>query len=219
MPEFLKNISNQITKYLSKYNKKQKIQMGLIIAVAIISLGVLIYFLSRPEYVLYADDISPGEMNQIVETLSSNNVLYKYEDNASKLYVEASKYQDVKLLLAKDGILSTKGFKWADAFNASLTTTSGERDMMQQLAFENEIAEYLTSLSAVSDAKVKFVLPNSDNIILKKDQPASASIILTLNSDLTSEQIQGIALWISELVNNLSTENIKILESNTSKLL
>ncbi len=219
MPDFINNISNQITEYLGKYSKKQKIQMAVIFAVALLALGGLVYYLSIPQYVLYAEDIAPGEMNQIVETLNTNNVLYKYEDNASKLYVEASKFQDVKLMLAKDNILSTRGFKWADAFNSSLTTTSGERDMMQQLAFENEIAEYLKSLSSVSDAKVKFVLPENDKIVLKRDQEASASVILTLSDDLSDEQISGIALWISDLVNNLSIENIKILESNTSKLL
>ncbi len=219
MPDFLKNISNQITEYLNKYTTKQKIKMGLIIVVAIASLAALIYFLTRPQFILYADDLSPTEMNQVIDTLKSNNVLYKYEDNASKLYVETSKYQEVKLMLAKEGILSTKGFKWADAFNSSLTTTSGERNMMQQLAFENEISEYLASLKSVSDAKVKFVLPQSDNVVLKKDEEASASIILTLSKDLTEEQVYGIALWVSDLVNNLSIENIKILESKTSKLL
>ncbi len=219
MPEFFTNISNQITEYLARYTRKQKIQMIAIAAVAVLALAALVYFLSRPQYKLYAENISASEMNEMVATLESNNVLYRYEDNASKLYVEAPKYQDVKLMLAKDGILSTRGFKWADAFNSSLTTTSGQRDMMQQLAFESEVASYLTSLNSVSDAKVKFVMPESNNAVLKKEQKASASVILTLVDELTDDQIYGIASWISELVNNLSIENIKILESKTSRLL
>ncbi len=219
MPEFLKNISNQITEYLEKFSKKQKLQMGAIILLALVALGALAYYLSRPQFMLYADDVSPGEMNQMVETLVANNVPYKYEDGASKLYVEASKYQEVKMMFAKENILPTSGFKWKDAFNSNLTTTSGERDMMAQLAFENEIAEDLELLDAVSMAKVKFVLPNSENVVIKREQDASASIILELRDELSDEQIYGIALWVTDLVPNLKLENIKIMESKTNKLL
>ena len=219
MPEFLANFSNQITEYWGRFSNRQRIQIISIFAAALIALVVLAVVLSRPDYVLYAEDVSPTEMNTIVETLTSNNIAYRYEDNASSLYVESGRFQDVRLLLAQAGVLSEGGFEWADAFNSSFTTTSGERDMMQQLAFESEINETLEMLDAVQEAKVKFVLPDDRNYVLEADKEASASVILTLADDLSDEQVTGIAAYISDLVDNLSTANIKILESRTSTLL
>lgn len=219
MPEFLANFSNQITEYWGRFTNRQKIQIVAVFVAAVIALAVLTFVLSRPEYVVYQKDINPTEMNTIIDALSTNNIDHQVQDNGTSLYVESGKVQDVRLLLAGEGLLSTGGFQWADAFNSSFTTTSDQRDRMEQLAFENEISDTLMMLDSVEEAKVHFVLPDDKNYVLEEEKDASASIILKLNDDLSDEQIAGIAGFVEELVDNLSLENIKILESRTSSLL
>lgn len=218
MPEFLANFSNQITEYWNKFSNRQKIQIIVISVLGLAALVVLTLVLSQPNYVLYADEIDATEMNTIVTVLNDANIAYKYEDNATSLYVEAGEFQNVKLLLVNAGVLTTSGFTYKDAFNTTLTTSTDDRKLMQQLATENEYAEIIELMSAVDEARVKVVLPDSDDI-LSQDRASSASVMLTLNSELSDEQIYGIASWLESLVDNLSINNIKIMESSTSKLL
>lgn len=218
MPDFLKKISNKITEYWNKFSKVQKVQIIAVSVIGIVALVILTLVLSRPNMILYADEVSPEKMNIMVETLTENNIQYRYEDNATKLYVESGKFQEVQLLLAEKGVLSGGKFEWNDALNTSITTTAEDRTMMKQLAFENELASIISLIDGVDSAVVKIVAPESGSVIFEQDKKATASIFLTTLGKLTDEQIYGIASFVETSVENLSINDIKILDS-TSKLL
>ena len=219
MPEFLSNFSNQLTEYWNKFTTKQKIQIIVVVVIGLATLIGLTLILSRPSYALYSEDISPEQMNSIITVLSENNIDYRYEDNATTLYVDSSKFQDVKLLLVDQGVLTTSDFQWKDAWNTSITTTSDQVNMMYQLAFETELGDIIEMIEAVDTARVKIVIPDRQEYILQEARSASASVMLYLNSDLTDDQITGIASMVETAVENLSMEDIRIMDARTSKLL
>lgn len=219
MPEFLANFSNQITEYWGRFNRRQKIQIISIFAGGLIALVVLTLILSRPTFVVYGTDISTADMNTITQTLTDNNIRYEIDDNATTLSVESGQFQNVKLLLGAQGLLSSEGFTYIDAFNNSFTTTSDERDIKLQLAAENELNDTLELLASVESASIKFVLSDEKTYVFEEDKEASASLMIKPSGDMNSEQAYDIASWISSVVPNLSLENIKIMNTETSKLL
>ena len=219
MPEFLANFSNQITEYWGRFTRRQKIQIVSIFAGGLIALVVLTLILSRPTYVVFGTDISTADMNTITQTLTESNIGYEIDDDASTLRVESGQFQNVKLLLGAQGLLSSEGFTYVDAFNSSFTTTSDERDIKIQLAAENELNNALELLASVEDATIKFVIPDDKTYVFEDDKEASASLMIKPNGEMTSEQAYDIASWISSVVPNLSLNNIKIMNTETSKLL
>lgn len=219
MPEFLANFSTQITEYWGRFTRRQKIQIIAIFSGALIALVVLTLILSRPTYALYQEDISPTEMNTIVTLLTDNNIRHQVGEDATSIYVEIGRFTDVRLLLAGQGILSGEGFTYADAFNSSFTTTSEERDIKAQLAFENEVNERLELLDTVETARIKFVIPDDRIYVFEDEKEASASLMLTLKGEMSNEQADDIANYIQGLVPNLSLSNIKIMNAGTMKLL
>ena len=219
MPEFLANFSNQITDYWGKFTRRQKIQIITFFLIGLIALVVLTLILSRPTYVVYDTEISQQDMNTIVEALNEAEIAYRYSDNGTTLEVESGKFQEVSLLLAQYDILSSSDFSNADAFNNSIATSSDERELKYQLRFESEINDKLELLDIVDEAKVKFVIPDENRYVFEEQKKASASVILTLNGDMSDEQAYNIASYISTLVSNLSLEDIRIMDAATSRLL
>lgn len=220
MPEFLTNFSNQLTEYWNKFSRTQKIQIIAIFAAGLTALIVLTLVLSQPTYVVYRENVSATEMNTIKATLDEASIRSEISADASKISVESGKIRDATLALAEVGILSTRGFSWSDAFTStSMTTTSDEKRIMHQLAMETDLGELISMISAVNTARVKVVLPEDFSSILQEDKEASASVMLELNTELSQEQIEGIASVLESTVENLSTERIKIFDANNSKLL
>jgi len=219
MPEFLTRFSDQITTYWNKFSGKQKIQIMAISIGGLAALVVLTLILSRPNYVLFREDVLPGQMTTMKETLEENNIDYIIGEDASTLSIVSGKFVEAKLLLSSNGILSTAGMEWKDAFNTSLTTSSDDRKMMQQLAFESELGGIIELIDSVEEARVKIVLPDDQRYVLTEEKEASASIMLRTLGELKEEQIYGIASFVESAVENLSVERIKIFESSTSKLL
>lgn len=219
MPEFLANFSTQITEYWGRFTRRQKIQIIAIFAAAVAALVVLTFVLSRPNYVLYQESLDPSVVNTMRQTLTDNNINSRVGDDATSLYVDSASYTEARLALATAGMLTTGGYSYADAFNSSFNTTSDERDLKQQLAFESEINDTLQMISVIETAKVKFVIPDDRLYIFEEDQEASASVMLTLNGRLDDQQAQDIAGLLQSLVPNLSLSRIKIMNSETSKLL
>lgn len=219
MPEFLANFSTQITEYWGRFTRKQKIQIISIFTIGLIALGVLTFVLSRPTYVIYGTDIAADQMQGMVTTLTDAGVKNRYSDNATTLEVESGKYEEARLLLAEQGFITTDGFQYAAAFTNSLSTTSDERDLKYQLAFETEINEFLEQFDTIEEATVKFVIPDEKTYIFQDDREASASVVLKLSTKMDEEQASAIASLIEELVPNLSMENIKIMDTATTKLI
>ena len=61
-------------------------------------------------------------------------------------------------------------------------------------------------------------IPNDDGTILAREQDSYAAVILTLNSDMSDEQAQGLAQYIATQLGNDTTDNVLILDSNSNVL-
>jgi flagellar M-ring protein FliF len=66
MQETLSKISEQITEYWNKFNKEQKIRLGLIALFIVLSLGVAIFITTRPKMVrLFNEELTQSQTAEI----------------------------------------------------------------------------------------------------------------------------------------------------------
>lgn len=187
----------------------------IMLLISIMSIGIFSYYtLNTVEYSTLFSNISEQDAGTITQDLQKQGIKYKLEDNGKTILIEKEKVDEYRINLAVDNKLpnSTTGFELFD--NASMMTTDEDRKIMYQRAVTGELQRAIETLNGVQKAKVLLVMPDT-SVFQDKAQPATASVVLTLkNNALSTNSVQGIVNLIAGGVENLSPENIKIVDSN-----
>jgi len=214
MPEFIKKITGQITTFWNSLKLKSKIQIIAALVVSVVALGVLAFVLSRPTMIKYASGIEPEKMNQIKSVLDEQGIPYEISEDATTIYVDSKRKQDVTLLTEELGVLSDAEMTWEEALTNSLTTTSSEKQVKFQLAFEEELNNKIETLDAIKEAYVKLDVAEKDTTIFDETKKSSATVILETIQDLNEDQVNGIVSFLKNAVSNLDEGSISIMTTN-----
>lgn len=218
MPEFLKRVTDQITTYWNKLSTKTRIQLGVTVAIAMVALLVLSLILSQTNMVLYASDIPADKMNEITVILEEQEIKYEIRNNATDLYVDAKKKQDVTLAIDSLGIISDAKMTWTEALNNTFSTTSVEKQAKIILAFEEELNTNIEALDAIDQAWVKLDVAPQDTSIFDESKESSASLIVKTKEQLSQNQVMGIVNYLEKSVPNLTANNISIISTQADRL-
>jgi flagellar M-ring protein FliF len=117
-----------------------------------------------------------------------------------------------KIKLISSGALKGEHKGWEIFDKSSIGETSFQNKIKYLRAIEGELARSLEALSYVKKASIKVVLPK-DSIFADKKRYSTASAILVLSQGryLTASQIKGVKSFIASAVNDLTVENVKII--------
>lgn len=184
----------------------------------LIVLGVSFYLMNKVNYGVLFADLSEADAGSIVSDLKSKGIDYKLQDGGKTVLIDKNKIDEYRISLAVDNKLpdSSTGFELFD--QAGMMTTDEDRKIMYQRALTGELQRSIGSLSDVQKAKVILVLPD-EGVFKDKQDPASASIVLTLkNGSISQEAVQGIVALTTASVKNLSAENVKVVDSKGNVL-
>lgn len=213
MQDFLSRITDQITTYWNKLTTKNKIQIISAIVVGIIALIILGFVISRPKMVEFATGIEPDKMSQIKSALEDQAIAFEISDDATTLYVDVKRQQDVALLAANLGVISDSEMTYDEALDNSLTATTSEKELKFQLAFEDELNRKIEVLDTVRNAYVKLHIDKNNQSIFDEDKKSSASVFIESTRDLTEDEIMGIVNFMRNAVSNLAPEDISIVST------
>ena len=202
---------------LSK-GKQIAIGAGLVLAVA--GAGYYGIMGSGQNYVpLYSnlDYETAGEIKSSLEESGVTN--YKIGDNGTSILVLQEDVDRLRMDLAVNGVAPSNGTGYELFDSSSMGMTEQERSIMYQRALEGELRRSIMSLDAVSDARVHLNLVE-ESVFVRDEKSSTASVVLTLKGSqtLNEAQISGIMALVSGAVNNLSQENIDIIDSNGNLL-
>ncbi|HEY8491230.1 MAG TPA: flagellar basal-body MS-ring/collar protein FliF [Dehalococcoidia bacterium] len=199
------------------------VQKGLLAGVGGLAVALLILFVSwsrDPEMVTVYSELTPQDSAAIVEQLKEQGVPYELANGGSTIRVPANKVAEVRLDLATQGLPEggAKGFEIFDETNFGATELT--QRVNYQRGLEGELARTINSLDAVEQSRVHIVLPEKA-LFREQQQPPSASVVLKLRagSQLTEEQVRGIAHLVSRSVEGLDTKNITIVDTAGNILL
>lgn len=218
MPDFLIKMSQQITDFWNKFNRKQKVQIIATSSIGIIALVALIFILNKPTMVMITDGLEPAKTQQVVESLTKAGIKSEARNDATAVYIDSKDKQEAKMVLDEIGVISNAEMTYKEAFNTGLTATESEKKLRYQLAFEDELNRKIENLEQVDDAYVKIVVPDESRSILDDSKESKATAILKTQGTLNEEQIEGIASFLASSVKNLNLANVRIIDS-TGKLL
>ena len=176
-------------------------------------------FSSKGDFkVLYAN-LSDKDGGAVIAQLSQMNVAYRMSDGGAAILVPAAQVHDLRLKLATAGLPkgSVSGFELMDA--ARFGQTQFQERLTFQRGLEGELTRSITSLAAVSNARVHLALPNQNGFFREQQKP-SASVLLGLHPgrSLDRAQVAGIVHLVSSSVPELDPKAVSVLDQSGALL-
>jgi len=222
MNEFFRKLLDQIKKFgdtLKKLNKRQKIVIGVVAVVVIISIIFLISYSKKGAYTVLYRNLSTEDFGKITKKLQEWGYEFIPEENTIWIRPEQRGY--IKMKLAQEGIIP-KGIKGWELFDTQKwTTTEFERNVNLRRAIIGEVTRHLKMLDDIEDVSIEITMPAKE-LYIDEDTPWKASVVITPApySDIAKnkKKIKAIINLIAFAVDKLSPENIVVVD-NHGKLL
>ena len=191
-------------------------QLGLLIGLAAsIALGVaIVLWMQTPNYTLLPGQVSGQSVNDVIAVLEKNNIAYKLDATAGSVMVESDKVNDAKLKLAAENLSlnSGHGFEVIEQ-DQGFGTSSFLQKARYQRALEGELARTITSMRAISSARVHLALPK-DSAFIRNKREASASVFINIvpGHTLEKHQIAAITNLVASSISSLKTSQVTIVD-------
>lgn len=213
MAETLEKIRGQLTEFFNKYDKKQKIKMGLAGVFILVALTGLIFYFTRVDYVVLYNNLEPKQAGEVLNILAANNIQAKIGDNSGIILVPEKDEKQAQIVVATQGLPAAK-FSYEDAFSGnSFMMTSEERAQKYLYAQMNYLASTIEVIPGVRSAVVHLTVPEKTGFIGgNSNSVAKAAVFLEMeeNKVLDADSIRGITVLVSNAVQGLSPENVTI---------
>lgn len=163
------------------------------------------------EALLYSG-LSPQDAATVTGRLDSSNIEYTLRDGGASVYVSSNEVDAARMQVASDGALNfgSVGYEIFDETDA-LGTTSFVQNINAKRALEGELARTINTIHAVSSSRVHLVLPERQ-LFSRETQEPSASVVLSVQGQLSSEQVATIRNLVATAVQGLSANQITIAD-------
>lgn len=173
----------------------------------------LFYFFNSSDMEPIYYNLNPEDAGKIVDKLKENKIKYKIEGDGSVIKVDSSKVNELRLMLASQGLPSKSGIGF-EIFDKTKFGISGYSEKVNyRRALEGELSRTISSIEGVKMARVHLALPEP-NIFVNNQTAASASVVVYLrdNFKLSESQIKGISYLVSSAVEGLLIDNVSIID-------
>lgn len=175
--------------------------------------GFLFYLATKVEYGVLFTDLNSVDAGVITQDLKEKKIPYQLTDNGMTVLIAKDSIDEYRIELAVDDKLpdSSSGFELFDG--ASIMTTDEDRKIMYQRALTGELQRAISSLEGVQKAQVILSTPD-DDLFSDNQKEATASIALTVKTNLDEASVRGIVALTVGAVENLKAENVQIVDQN-----
>lgn len=211
--EFLRRLYEQIKGVWARLTFSQKATLVGVIAAVAVSLGVLVHFTTRPQYVALYTRIAPEEAGKIIAKLQDWRIPYKVKDTT--IYVPVKQRDMLRIQLATEKLAPTGGLVTFEIFEKlRLTATDYERRIHFMRALQGELTRTIESLEQVESARVLIVLPKH-RLYTAEQNPPTASIRVTLKpyATLAPHQVKGIMYLVAAAVEGMNPEDVTVVDN------
>ena len=208
------NPLGSLVNIFNKFTLQQKLVIGGAVALTVLLLGVLIFFLNQPNYAPLFSNLAQEDASKVIEQLNAQKVPYEIGDNGTVIRVPKDKVYEERLTLAGKGIPSS-GVVGYEIFDKS---TMGMSEFMQKLnyqrALEGELAKTIMGVDGVEGARVHIVIPQK-SVFKDEEKLPTAAVVLKLRnaSTITKGNIAAIVNLVSASVEGLKPGKVTVLDT------
>lgn len=185
------------------------------IVAAAIALGLWLFFWTqKPDYVPVFAGLDAKATGEASDLLGTARIPFRIEPGTGALAVPAERLAEAKLALAAAGLPANgdKGFETIQG-DQGFGTSQFVENARYQHALETELARTIANLRPVREARVHLALPKPSAFTRQKE-PASASVVLHLNSGaaLEQNQVSAIVHLVASSIPGLPTSNVTVVD-------
>lgn len=191
-------------------------QLSLLIGLAAsISLGIAVAQWARsPDWVPLYGDMSPAAVTDVLQSLDSKGIKYRYNNQSGLISVAADKVHQTRLQLASEGLpeADTSGFNILYQ-EQQMGVSSFMEKARYDRALEQELARTISAMDGVRAARVHLALPKPSAFVRKRNKPA-ASVFLNLMAGRTldDQQLAGVVFLVASSVPGLEADNVSVVD-------
>ena len=174
------------------------------------------FFLSACKVQLYSS-VEEQEGNEMIALLMSNNISWEKKpekDGMVGVYVEESKMAEAVDLLKRSGYPKREFSTIKDIFKQEgLIATPFEERARYIYALSQEIAETLSQIDGVMNARVHVVLPEASRKRSQQRKPSSAAVFIKYNPNyeyLLKNSVPQIKTMVQNGIEGLKYEHISV---------
>ncbi|MEW6989370.1 flagellar basal-body MS-ring/collar protein FliF [Colwelliaceae bacterium 6441] len=190
-------------------------QLTLIMALAI-CLAIAIFVImwaNQPDY-RYLTKLPTEQLITTMDFLDANKVDYRQENNT--ISVPTEEYQNVRLLLAREG-LTDEPDEGSDILMQDMGFGVSQRLERERLKHsrEQQLSRTIEELQTISRARVLLAIPR-DNVFAKREKNPSATVVLTLRKGrlLSEEEVDSVVDIVASAVQSLDPNRVTVTDQN-----
>jgi len=210
-------VQKQVTDFVTGLSLKQR---GLLIGATIVTVAILavfVHLIGTPDYKPLMTGMETADAEALGAKLAAKNIQYEISSDGKTVSVPGDKIDASRMELASDGMPRSGrlGFELFDKLNWG--QTEFDEKVNYQRALEGELERSIQTLKDVDSARVHLVLP-TNSVFIDRERSGKASVVLKLKSGRLSEETQqGIARLVAGAVDNLSPENVTVIDADTNR--
>ena len=213
----LNQLGGQAKSFYSGLEAKQRWMLlgGALLSAAL--LAVFAHMIATPDYKVLMTGMETGDAQSLGTRLAAKNIAYEISQDGKTVSVPSDKLDSSRIEIASEGMPRSGrlGFELFDKLNWG--QTEFDEKVNYQRALEGELERTIQTLRDVESVRVHIVMPN-ESVFLDRERPAKASVTLRLRSGQLSDETQrAIASLVSGAVDNLSRENVTVIDADTNR--
>ena len=190
-------------------------QITLVVALSIcLAIAVFVIILANEPDYRFLSKLPTQQLIKTMDFLDANKVDYRQENNT--ISVPTDEYQNVKLLLAREG-LTNEPSQGEDVLMEDMGFGVSQRMEVERLKYgrEQRLAKTIEQLQSISRAKVLLAIPK-ENIFARREKKSSATVVLTMQRGrlLSAEEVDAVVDIVASAVQGLSPNRVTVTDQN-----
>ncbi|MGR5167218.1 flagellar basal-body MS-ring/collar protein FliF [Vibrio astriarenae] len=210
---------NRVEAAISGFWKSSQRNLVIITIFATITAAIIVIVLwtsaerFRPLYSRSAN----YDSSQVLQMLDEESIRYQLSQDDGQILVPEKQVARIRMMLASKGLKEQlpSGFDSLDS-NKSLGESQFMESARYRHALEGELARSITTMSAVSLARVHLAIPE-ESLFMRDDeeQPRASVIVHIINGmDLKPAQVESIINLVSGAVIGLKSELVRVVDQH-----
>lgn len=214
MQERVKELLNKVIEWWKSLKIKQRTMIVCVTAAIILVLVVAITIISKPQYTLLKECETASEGAQIKQILDDEGgYTYRISDDGLRVEVATSQLGNANLLLASNSIVSNR-YTINNVTEGGLGVTEADKQKRYIEMLQDELEhDFIGMFSAIKTATVMLHVPEENGTLIATEQESSASIVLEIDGEFTSDNAAFLARAVATALGNSTTDNISIIDT------
>ena len=199
-----------LASFFSNVDVLRQISMiiGLLIVLAIV---VILWSWGKEDEYRPLGTYETEELISTLDFLDTQKVVYKLEGNS--VLVASDKYQKIKLLMTRAGLVSDDSDDGDDILLQDMGFGVSQRVEKERLKLsrERQLALAIKEMKNITNAQVLLAIPK-ERVFARKEQQASATVVVTTSRSysLSPQEIDSIVDIVASAVQGLSPNNVTV---------